>query len=448
MDIHEFQKIVFKKGKQNGFDEMELYYSIKKSTKVSVSDNEVKEYSISEQGGVFFRGIYHNNMGCSYTEKIDAMSSDFLIDQAMSNAEILEIDDQEELFQGAAYYETLNRYSEAIANVSSQELIEVALAMEHTALTVNPLVTKVIRSDVEKSECEIVIANTMGLNCHSKDTYISAGLYLMASNGEQTTTRREHDFTFKDFLTLNINGIAAKAAKEAVAKLGAESIDSGNYPIIFRYDTASKLLNSFVKNFSGEAVDKEFSRLHGKLGEKIAGDNITIIEDPLMQAAPGATAFDAEGYPAKKYTLIYEGKLLSFMHNRKTAKKAGTESTGNAIKNSYRATALAGPHNVYLKPGKALLDDIIRETTRGIFIVELQDAAVIGINSLSGDFSLSAIGFLIENGKLSRPVNQITIAGNLYEMLNSIEEIAEDLQIKDTVSSPSVKVKTLTVSGK
>jgi len=445
--MQEFQRKLFEKGKDSGFGDMEIFYSSNKSTVVNVLDHEVKSYVNTEQGGVSFRGLYNNNMGYSYTEKIDEKSINFLVAEAMGNAEIMEMNDQEELFAGVDHYETLHRYSEAIANVSPQELIDAALTMENTALTASVLVKRVIQCALAKSEGETIIANTKGLNCHSKYTNLSAGIYLMASDGKQTATGGEYDFTLKDFSKLNFKEIAEIAAKEAVAKLDADSIQTGNYPIIFRYDTATQLVRSFSTNLSGEVVEKGFSRLQGKLGEKIAGDNVTIIDDPLMEDIPGAAVFDAEGYPTRRNELVKEGKLLRFMHNRKTGKKAGTESTGNAGKSGYSAPVSVGPHNLYLQPGAASLAEIIESTDNGIFIVELQGANA-GINAVSGDFSLYGIGFLIENGKLGRPINQITVAGNLYEILNNIEAIANDLHIKDTVSSPSIKVKSLTVSGK
>jgi len=447
MDIQDFQEKLFEKGKDRGFGDMEIFYSSNKSTAVNVLNHEVKSYVITEQCGVSFRGLYKNNMGYSYTEKIDEKSIDFLVVEAMGNAEIMEMDDQEELFAGADHYETLDRYSQAVANVSPQELIDAALTMEDAALAADALVKRVIQCATVKSEGETIIRNTKGLNCHSKYTNLSAGIYLMAADEKQTATGGEYDFTLKDFTKLNFKEIAETAASEAVSKLGADSIQTGNYPIIFRYDTATQLVRAFMTNLSGEVVEKGFSRLQDKLGEKIAGDNVTIIDDPFMADVPGAAAFDAEGYPTSKNELIKAGKLLRFMHNRKTGKKAGTQSTGNAGKSSYSAPVSVGPHNLYLQPGEVSLTEIIENTATGIFIVELQGANA-GINAVSGEFSLYGMGFLIENGVLGRAINQITVAGNLYEILNNIEAIANDMHIKDTVSSPSIKVKSLTISGK
>lgn len=447
MNIQEFKDTLFANGREQGFTDMEIFYAASKSTNVTVLKQEVKNYVIAEQGGISFRGLYEGKMGYSYTEKIDEKSITLLVSEAIENAQVIEMADQEELFGGGEKYETLHRYTEAVANIAPQELIAAALTMEKAALAANPLVKQVINCSVAKSEGETLIENTQGLHCHEKYTNVSAGVYLMASDGEQTATAGEYDFSLKDFRELNVQEIAEKAAGEAVSKLDVDSIETGNYPIIFRYDTATQLLRAFASVLSGETVEKGFSRLQGKLGENIGGKNITLIDDPLMEDVPGGATFDAEGYPTKKLELIKEGTLLSFMHNRKTAKKAGTKSTGNAGKSGYNGTVSVGPHNLYLQPGYGSLEDLMDNVDRGIFIVELQGTNA-GINTVSGDFSLSAIGFLIEKGKLGRGINQITVSGNLYEMLNHIEEIANDLQIKSSVSSPSIKVKSLTIAGK
>lgn len=447
MEIQDFKELLFAAGREQGFTDMEIFYSVSKATNVTVLKQEVKNYVIAEQGGVSFRGLYEGKMGYSYTENIDEKSIALLLLEASENAQVIEMVDQEELFAGGEKYETLHRYSESVANIAPQELIAAALAMENAALATNPLVKQVITCSVAKSEGETLIENTQGLHCHGKYTNVSAGVYLMASNGQQTATAGEYDFTLKDFKELNVAAIAEKAAQEAISKLDVDSIETGNYPIIFRYDTATQLLGAFASVLSGEVVEKGFSRLQGKLGEKIGDKKITIIDDPLMEDIPGGTTFDAEGYPTRKLELVKEGILHSFMHNRKTAKKAGTQSTGNAGKSGYNGTVSVSPHNLYLQPGYGSLEDLIDNVDHGIFIVELQGTNA-GINTVSGDFSLSAIGFLVEKGKVGRGINQITVSGNLYEMLHHIEEIANDLQIKSNVSSPSIKVTSLTVAGK
>jgi PmbA protein len=446
LNIEDFKTQLFAKGQAAGFTDIEIFYSVNKSTSVNVQDNKVKNYVIAEQGGVSFRGIYHGNMGYSSTEKLDEASANFLLAEAQANANIMEADDKDELFAGAKEYAALQMVSESIKKVDAKELIAAAFRLEDAALSADPAIQRVIQCKVSKAEGETVIANTKGLLCRNSFAYISAGVYLMAGKGAETTTGGEFDFTVRDFAEIKLESIAKKAAHEAVSQLGSASIASGNYPALLNYETATTLLGFFVSTLSGETVQKGFSRLEGKVGEKIACSNITLVEDPLMPGILGSAAFDAEGYPTRKLKLIDKGILKTFMHNQKTAKKAGAVSTGNAAKSGYAGTITVGPHNVYLEPGMNSLEEIISQMAKGILITELQGMHA-GINTVSGDFSLAARGFFIESGKLGRPINQITAAGNLYELLRQVEEIGSDLKCKGSVSSPSLRIKALTISG-
>ncbi|HWR61203.1 MAG TPA: TldD/PmbA family protein [Clostridia bacterium] len=446
MDIHRLKERLFEKGRKIGFDDMEIYCSSGRSTSVKVWDNEVKGYEIREQGGISFRGLYNGNMGYSYTERIDDRSVDFLAAEAAENAKALETGEREELFEGAGEYATVDNYSRSLVELLPEKLIAAAFKMEDIALKADPRVKRVIESSVSSVDGETFIVNTRGLNCSSKYTSVSGGIYIMAGNEKQTATGFESDFNLRDFSKLDFREISEKAVGEAVSKLGAEPVGSGNYPVIFRRDTATQLLGTFVSALSGEAVERGLSKLRGRLGGQVAGSNVTIIEDPLMENVPGAAAFDGEGYPTHRLELVREGRLMTFLHNRKTARKAGAVSTGNARKNGYRSTMNVGPHNVYLKPGSLSLEAMIEKTQSGILIVELQGTNA-GINFVSGDFSIYAIGHLIENGRLVRPVNQITVSGNIFEMLKDIDEIGGDLRIRGTVAAPSIKVGALTISG-
>lgn len=447
MNIQAFQVQLFEKGEEIGFSEMEIFYSSNKSTIIKVYNREIDEYTIAESSGISFRGIYNGQMGYSYAEKLDNESISLLLHEAKTNSQVLELEDEVDLFEGSKEYAGPRKYSEELANIEPKLLIEAAFEMEKAALELDERVQLVQYCGFNKNAGEILIANTKGLSCHNKGVSVSGGIYLVVNDGDQTATGGEFDFTLDKFSKLDPLKIAKKAVNEAVAKLGADSILTGKYPVIFRGDVASELLGSFIGLFSAESVHKGYSRFKGRLNQQIAGENISLIDDPLMKDAPGYTIFDAEGYATKTNKIIKDGKLQMFMHNRKTAKKDGIESTGNAGKGNYRSPIAIGPHNLYLKPGQETLDELISKTEKGIMIVELEGTNA-GINVISGEFSLSAIGFLIEEGKIIRSVNQVTVAGNFFELLHGITAIGNDLDIRGSFTSPSIKVKSLSISGK
>src|SRR5699024_532902 len=183
----------------------------------------------------------------------------------------------------------------------------------------------------------------------------------------------------------DVEEIAKKAVKEAVAKLNAQSIESGRYPVIFREDAATSLLGSYIGLLTAENVQKGYSKFAGKINQQVAGENISFIDDPLMPNVPGNITFDSEGFATKRKVIIKNGQLQTLMHKRKTAKKYGVESTGNAVKSGYRGTLSIGPYNLYVAPGEQTLDDLVGTIDRGLLIVELQGLNA-GINVIAGDF--------------------------------------------------------------
>lgn len=447
MNIHEFKTQLFQRGKSLGFSGMEIFYSSSKSTSIKVYNQAIDAYTISETSGISLRGMYNGQIGYSYAEKLDEESIVLLLEEALNNSKILEVEEQEDIFEGSKEYADPFKYSEELENIEPEFLIQGAFEMEKVALEADNRVQMVQYCGMSKNVGEVLIANTKGLNCYNKSTSVSGGVYVVVNDGNETATGGEFDFTITNICKLNFEEIAKKAVKEAVSKLGASPIETGEYSVIFRYDVATELLGSFAGLFSGETVEKGYSKFAGKINEKVAGENITFIDDPLMKGVPTYANFDAEGYATKTKEIIKNGKLLTFMHNRQSAKKAGVESTGNAGKGSYRSTVSVGAHNLYLKPGQEPLEELISQIEKGILVVELQGTDS-GINSISGDFSLYAIGYLIEKGKLIRPINQVTVSGNYFDLLNNIEEIGNDLDIRSSFTSPSIKVKSLSFSGK
>ena len=183
------------------------------------------------------------------------------------------------------------------------------------------------------------------------------------------------------------------------------------------------------------------------MGEKIACEKFTLIDDPHLENGEGSCSFDSEGVPTKYKELISKGILKTYLYNLKTAKKDGVQSTGNAAKGGYKGTIGISPFNLYVKKGEVSFDELLKKMDRGVIITDFAGLHS-GLNSVSGDFSLAAEGFIVENGKKGKAFNQITVAGNFFELLLNIEEIGEDMKFSlSGTGSPSVLVKNLHFSA-
>ena len=180
----------------------------------------------------------------------------------------------------------------------------------------------------------------------------------------------------------------------------------------------------------------------------VAAPCVTIVDDPLREEGYATCPFDAEGVAAYKKTVVEAGKLMTLLHNRKTAAKAGVKSTGNASKASYAAPVKVAPTNFYMEPGDISFDALVEKLGKGLISTDVAGLHS-GANAVSGDFSLLCSGFLVEDGKKGRAVKQITVAGNFLKLLESIEAIADDLKFpSNPIGCPSVLVKGMSIAGK
>ena len=220
--------------------------------------------------------------------------------------------------------------------------------------------------------------------------------------------------------------------------------------ILLENIAAANLLETFTGIFSGENVQKGRSLLKNKLGEAIGSQQLNIIDDPFMLKGVANRSFDSEGVASQKTSIIEEGILKSLLHNLKTAEKEGVQSTGHGYKSSYKGTMTVAPSNFYIQPGLNKYEDLISSLDEGLVITELEGLHS-GANPVSGDFSLAAKGYYVRSGKIERPVNQITIASNFYEVLKNIEAIGADLKFTlpggGYIGSPTLKIKNISVAG-
>jgi len=440
---------IFQKGREKGLNDMEVYYSAGSSLTLKVFQKELETYNLSESEGLSLRGVYKGKMGYSYTEKVDETSIDQLVRDVLENAVIIDSDDEEFIFEGSKEYIKVDSFNPALSNVSEEKKIEFVKSLEEEAFKLDKRIESVEVCVYGDGYGEIIMSNTKGLFLQDKSNIAYTYIVVVAKEGEDIKTGMAYR-TGNDFNKFNARDIAKEAVDEALALLGAKSVKSGDYNVIIRNSAAADLLEAFTGIFSAEAVQKNLSLLKGKLNEKIASDKFTLIDDPYMESGLASKSFDGEGVACKYKKVVDKGVLKTYFHNLKTAKKDGVETTGNASKGSYKSSLGISPSNFYVEKGERELNEMIADINKGILITELQGLHS-GLNTVSGDFSLAALGFLIENGKISRPVEQITVAGNYFEMLKNIEETGSDLKFGlpggSYIGSPSLKIKKLSIAG-
>jgi PmbA protein len=329
------------------------------------------------------------------------------------------------------------------ANLPVEERIALATAAESAALDFDPRITNSEGGEYSHQDARIVFANSHGFT----GEYRGSSVVLSASpiagddggmqrDGWYSAQRRLRDLESPE-------AIGRKAAQRALRRLGARKVPTQQVPVVLDPDMAASLLRTICAAVSGSAIYRSASFLTGKLGDQIASTNLTVVDDGRMAGRLGSRPFDGEGLPTRRTTIIQDGLLRSYLLDTYTGRKLGLPSTGNASR-SVGQPPTVGPTNCHIVPGPHSPEQIIRSVGRGLYVTEMIG---FGVNLVTGDYSRGAAGIWIENGELAYPVEEITIAGNLRDMLRDIEMVGNDLEWRGSVVAPTLKIARMTVAG-
>jgi len=438
---------IFKAGTEAGMADMEVYVSSGEEFEVKISKSEIDGYKLADTSGLGFRGFYNGKIGYSYTEKISVDSIPYLVKGAVENAEINDSKDQDYIFEGSKEYTPVNNLNKELDAVTEKQKIDFAIEMERKALGLDPRIKASQYCMLGTGTYASELFNTKGLALSDEGNFAYAILMVLAE--ENGVYSSGFDFIIdNDFSKFDTERIAGKAVKGAIDLLDAKPVTGGEYEVILDGMASAGLLGAVSSIFSARSVHKNLSLLKGKLEEKVAADCVDLIDDPFYKGGTSTSSFDGEGVATRYKKVIDGGVLKTFLHNLKSAARDGVESTGNASRGSYKSTIGISPTNMYFKPGEKSLEEVVSGVEKGLYLVDL-DGIHSGFNPISGDFSLGAKGYLIEGGKITRSVNQITISGNYYELLMDIEEFASELRfgMGGGIGSPPVRIKKLSVAG-
>ncbi|NLB91341.1 MAG: TldD/PmbA family protein [Clostridiales bacterium] len=446
MKFEQLLPILLKKAAEAGIEAAEAYYVSADKFSASSREEKIEEYSVSTTHGLSFRGLYQGKMGYCSTQALEKDAISFLVEGVKESALLNENQQIEEIFQGEENYPQIETFSPELEKVTEEEKLSALIGMEKAAKQENEYIHQVADNVIATISSDTHIANSYGLNIQYQKNIGYGYSAPVARKEEKVST----GFSFgmgKSLEEMNLPFVGKQAACRAVDMLDKKSIPSGKYSTILLNEAMVDLLATFSSNFSADNAQKGLSLLAGKENQSIAAAEITMIDDPLMANGLNSRPFDDEGVACRYKEIVREGILQTLLHNRKTAKKGNTQSTGNGIKAGYSSPVAVQPTNFYIQPQKGSLSDLLEEIQEGLVITELEGLHS-GANPISGDFSLSAKGYRVEKGKKSFPVSQITVAGNFYTLLKEVKIVGEDLWFSlNGVGSPSVYVGEMSVAG-
>ncbi len=337
----------------------------------------------------------------------------------------------------------LDLYYDDVHSLPTDARIEYARRAERAAMAGDPRISNSEGGSFDAATGRKVLANSHGFVGEYQRSYCSvAAVPIAQENGSM-----QRDYWYAVSRTLSQlespEEVGRVAAQRTLRRLGGRKVKTARVPIVFEPMVARSLLGNLFEAASGDSIYRAASFLVGKLGESIAGENVTVVDDGTMPGGFGTSPFDGEGVPTRRTLVVERGVLKSYLLNTYTAKKLGLRTTGNAAR-GLAGTPGIGAGNFFLEPGAQSPQEIIAAIPEGLYVTELLG---FGVNLVTGDYSRGAGGLWISGGELAYPVEEITIAGNLKDMLRNITAIGSDLEFRGSVACPTIRVDGMTVAG-
>lgn len=415
------------------------------STVVRMGDVETLKESGSRAIGL--RAFLGHRTASTYSSDFSADGIQRLISGAIQLARVTSEDvyagipepDQLGSLQG-----DLKLYYEDVYSLPPEERIDYARRAERAALEADPRMKNSDGGTFDAAISHKVLANSHGFLGEFRRSYCAVSAAPIAQDENGNMQRDQWYSVARTISKLESpESVGREAARRTLRRLGSRKIASTQVPIVLDPIVAESVLDNIFEAVDGSAVYRQSSFLANKLGEQVAASNITVVDDGTMPGGFGTEPFDGEGVPTRRTVVIENGVLKSYLLNTYTAKKLGMKTTGNASR-GLAGTPGIGAGNFYLEKGDRTPQQIIGDIKQGLYVFQFLG---FGVNMVTGDFSRGVSGLWIENGELTYPVEEVTVAGNLKDMLNNISEIGNDLVFRGSTAAPTLRIDGMTIAG-
>ncbi len=447
VDLRELSVEVVRKAMKGGASAAEAVLRDGSEFSTTVRLGEVETLKESGSRSIGVRVFFGKRSASTWSSDFSSAGIDQMISGALSLARIT----SEDPFSGIPEPDQLGQiksdldlYYDDVYSLSTADRIDYAKRAEKAAMSADPRIHNSDGGSFDAATGVKVLANSHGFIGDYSRSYCSVSAVPIA---QQEGSAMQRDYWFSVARTLgkleSPEEVGREAARRTVRRLGARKVKTQRVPIVFDPLVAGALLGHIFEAVNGDSIYRGASFLANKLGEKIGGSNITVVDDGTMVGGFGSSPFDGEGVPTRRTVVIDRGKLNSYLLNTYTAKKLKMQTTGNASR-GLAGTPGIGAGNFFMEPGQRDPKAMIAEIQDGFYVTEFLG---FGVNLVTGDFSRGAGGIWISGGELTFPVEEVTVAGNLKEMLNGISEIGNDLEFRGSVACPTLRIDGMTVAG-
>jgi PmbA protein len=413
----------------------------------SVRMRELENIKEAGSRGAGLRILIGKKTGASYTSDLSRDGVALLVKSAIELADITTEDPHAGMPEPDEFGSIggdLCLYSPGVADLDTGFKIDMAKRAEGAALDFDPRISNSDGASFDNHVGRHIFANSRGFAGEYRASYCSLSTSPVAREGDSM----ERDYWYT--LARSFEGLEAPehvgrtAAQRALRRLKAVKVDTQKVPVVFEPRTARSLLDTIFEAVHGMSIYRHESFLAEKLGQQVASETVTVIDDGTLPGLFGTSPFDDEGVPSRRTMVIERGVLRSYLLNTYAARKLGMKTTGNASR-GLTGNAGIGHGNFFLEGGVQSPEKIVAGIANGFYVTELMG---FGVNVVTGDYSRGASGLWIRNGELAFAVSEVTIAGNLNEMLRGIEAVGNDLEFRGSVAAPTIKIGEMTVGGK
>jgi PmbA protein len=418
------------------------------SVKVRMGEPELVEEAGSKSLGL--RVLRGQQVAVTHTSDFTEAGLTRFIDDALELAKLSQPDPfagppDPALLSRAQDHVDLQLFDPAVNEIDAARAIEMAKQCEKAALGYDSRLTNSEGANVSRQAGASALVTSGGFRGGVRGTYMSMSVHPLAEDNDGKK-RSGYYWSARRFAEQleHPEAVGVEAARRTLQKLGSRKLDTQEVAIVFDPDAGRSILGLLASCINGGAIWRKSSYLLDREGQQVASSLVNVIDDPLIPRAPGSRPFDGEGLVSRRNSVVESGILKTFILDTYSAKKLGKKSTGNASRGS---SGGVGPSttNLILQPGKLSVAELLKSTERALYVTDMMG---FGFNAVTGDFSRGASGFWIEGGERKFPVSEVTISLNLGEMLKRIDAIADDLDLRTSICTPTFRISAMTVAGK
>lgn len=408
----------------------------------------LESIEFTEVTGLGVRVLRDGSFGHAFMTGLGLDGAKDVVIKAAANARLAEPDAANALPEPGSFMPLEGIFTEDIAGTATDTKVEALLEMEKKAVSADKRIIGAETALYEDSDEAVAIASTKGTMADYRNNGCFSYMSLMAKDNGETEAGTGFAVS-RTYRGLDFNAIAKEAIAVSTGMLGAKKIKSQKVTAVLSQMVAAEFIAIAAGAASAEAIYKKRSVFVGKMGAKVAAPALSAVDDGRMPEALGSAPCDSEGVPTQHTPVITEGVLTSLLYDTKAAMRDGTKSTGNGFRFSYSSGPQISPTNFVVLPGSDSLEEILAGISNGVFIQESQGFHS-GVNPISGEFSVGASGWLIENGIKTRPFREVTIAGDIISLLQGVQAISNDLRfipMAGNIGAPALCISGLVVSG-